>query len=322
MNEHARAGQRHPLIRSTARASVVAGLAVGATGLLGGTAGAEDTVVVHDPVSSVHAQAGQRVALAPSALDAKLRSAVLLARPLDPDAPAEASKEFDEQAPIPLGTATEGRNSYSGSEIADAAESRLSRLGLPEESTDAVAFHFRNLVTLGSSVTVRGEAPPPPPPKEPEPAPAPKHPPKHAEPAPPARTPDGPEPGASAPTGSEPGSSGGSQSAEQLATKAATTRPAAALPAQVQVLPPEHATVPGPFTTLQAPAPAAPPQAQPAQPGQPNQQQVREEVRAAGKAESMPIDISDRVALPVIFAAISVAGVTAALVRSWILHRG
>lgn len=301
--------------RSTVlRAAVVAGLAAGAGSAFAGTAAAEETVVVHDPVASVHARAGQHIAMDPSALDGKLRSAVLLAQPLDLGGPEKAAHAFDQQSPIELGTAKDGKQVYSGDEIADAARSRLSRLGYSPETTEAIAFHFKNLVSLGTSVTVEGEAPPPPP-KRAEPAPAPQpsqqheqaqqtqHATKHRDDAVPART-------ESAPT-----------------TSAAPDFMRAPEPqvAPVQILPPAQAAVPGPASppVVLVPPEPSPQQAQ-AQAEHQSQVQQRahaEELRQAGKAEAMPIDLSDRVALPVIFAAISVAGVTAALVRSWILHR-
>jgi len=319
---------RHrPRKSTTLRAAVVAGLAAGASGALAGTAGAEDTVVVHDPVSTVHARSGQKIAIDPSALDGKLRSAVLLAQPLDLGGPERASEDFDEQSPITLGTASDGKEVYSGDEIADAARSRLSRLDLPPEQTEAVAFHFKNLVSLGTSVTVEGEAAPAPPPKRAEPEPA-KEPPKEpARPAPqPSRDTSDERPGQREPQAAP-------ESAPTRGSVPDAARTPQALPAAVQLLPPAHASVPDPASP---PAVFVPPtsgtqpsqqpspqqaQAQAEQQAQIQQQAHARELRAAGKAEAMPIDLSDRVALPVIFAAISVAGVTAALVRSWILHR-
>lgn len=303
---------RHRPRKSTAlRAAVVAGLAAGASGVFAGTAGAEDTVVVHDPVSTVHAQSGQKIAMDPSALDGKLRSAVLLAQPLDLGGPERAADAFDKQSPIALGTATDGKQVYSGDEIADAARSRLSRLGYSPETTEAIAFHFKNLVSLGSSVTVDGEPAPAPPPKRAEPEPA-KEPPKAApQPARETAKEERPKP--------EP------ESAPTPSSLPDAARTPQALPASVQLLPPAHASVPGPATPPAVLVPPTPSpqqaQAQAEQQAQIQQRAHAQELRAAGKAEAMPMDLSDRVALPVIFAAISVAGVTAALVRSWILHR-
>ncbi|PRW61912.1 hypothetical protein CEP50_18295, partial [Actinopolyspora mortivallis] len=48
----------------------------------------------------------------------------------------------------------------------------------------------------------------------------------------------------------------------------------------------------------------------------------QDRVREAGSAEALPSETGDRVALPVLLAAISLAGVTSALIRTWVLRRG
>ncbi len=56
-------------------------------------------------------------------------------------------------------------------------------------------------------------------------------------------------------------------------------------------------------------------------PGERPAEKQRERVRAVGSAEALPTGASDRVAVPVLIAVISLAAATAGLVRSWVLHR-
>lgn len=302
---------RSPLVRRTLASGLV-GVALTASTLLGaGSAAASETVLVEQALAIVDATPGQQVAIAPSTMDSKVREAVLLAMPLDFDAAGQAAEQFAAQGPIMLGSVSEGNTFYSGGEIAEAAKSRISQLGLPEDRTGAVADHFGTLVSLGNAVTVRAEAEePPPPPPEPEPEPTP--PPDTTQPSPDTQPPSSPDNGGSASpySGFLPN-----------AVPGVYPQPGAAGP-------PNYAYTPG-----QLPAWA---QSQFGQvPGmspdvgsllRQSQQQQRDKehrdaVRAAGNAEAMPTEASKRVALPVLIAAISLAAVTAALVRTWVLRR-
>ena len=340
------ARQREPLPRSvSSRAIAVSavGMAVTASTLLGaGTASAAERLVVDQPLTSLEAEPGQQVAVEPSTMDSKVREAVLLAMPLDFDTASSATEQFRERSPIVLGTASEGTNSFSGSEIAQAAAPELSGIGLPDDKVDDVTKHFQRLVKLGNRVTVRvKEAAPPkePPPSEQPPSEQPpseqppsEQPPSEQpspEPTPPESREPAPLPEAPAPAPEAPPT--------PLSSETPTPRLAYGAPAPVRVLPPDPAQVPGflpPYAqSAQVPQPPKPELAHPRsseqhqQPtGQQSTDQQREqqqqEVRAAGKVEALPAERSNRVALPVLLGAISIAAVTAALVRSWILRRG
>lgn len=334
--------KRNPLIRrDVLNRALVTGVAVTAATFLGaGTAAASEPLVTDDAIGVVEAAPGQEIELSASAMDSKVRDAVLLAIPLAFDDAKEASEQFEAQSPITLGTAEEGTNSFSGSEIADAAKPRIAELGLPEDKVEAVSSHFNNLVSIGNSLTVRAEEPeeePPPssePRPEPEPQPAPEPEPEPA-PAPPP-TSESPEP---APEPAAP-------SAEPVSAPTPSAYPGYGARAPVRVTPPDYEYVPGsvppwakarhgqtpPPTPdvadlLERPAEQRQPSTGPsvADPGRMEQERVtkerQQEVRAAGNAEAMPADSSNRVQLPVLIGAVSLAAVTAALVRTWVLRR-
>ncbi|MEB3371160.1 hypothetical protein [Saccharopolyspora mangrovi] len=309
-------GNPNPLIkpgalRRTASAGA-AGLAILAGSCLGmGTAGAAEPLVIDKPIAIVSGEAGQPISVLPKTLDFKLNQAVLLAMPLAFGPASQASEEFVAGSPIPLGTAEPGTNSFSGREIAQAATPRLSSLGLPEDKVEAVRFHFTNLVSLGNSVTVNTPEPEeeqPPPPSSEEPAP----PPSSEEPPPESST---PAPAPVAPPTSAP-------STGPVPT---TTPTANGAPAAVSMLPPSLRGASLPWAQArygQVPgmAPNVGDLARQAQERQ-RAQEEQDEIRAAGQAEALPTEVSERVALPVLIAAISLAVVTAALVRAWVLRR-
>ncbi|CAM06508.1 hypothetical protein A8924_0337 [Saccharopolyspora erythraea NRRL 2338] len=306
-------GRPNPLVRRARRgaAAGLVGLAITASTFLGaGTAAAADTLVVDRSLAVVDAVVGQSVALSPSTMDLKVREAVLLAMPLDFGAAADAVERFRELPPIPLGTAGEGRTFYSGGDIARAAKPRIAQLGLPEDKVDAVSWHFGNLVSIGNAVTVNAEAPeepPPPPPPAPAPDPQPAPPPPQTVPSETPTSDDvqAPPPGAPLPP-------------EAYAAQGAAA-PYRAVPGNYSYvpgsLPPwaRYGQVPG-FTpdvgTLTRPWAE-----------QQQKQREQEQVRAVGNAEALPTTGGDRVALPVLLAAVSIAGLTAALVRTWVLRR-
>ncbi|GAA0506937.1 hypothetical protein GCM10011581_41510 [Saccharopolyspora subtropica] len=300
-----------PLGRTVAAGLV--GLVMAAGALFGaGTATAADTLVVDQPLAVVRAEVGQLVAIAPSTLDSKVRDAVLLAMPLAFGPADDAAQRFAALPPIPLGPAAEGRTFYSGRDIAEAASPRLAEIGLPAAKVDAVTWHFTNLVSLGNALTVRAEpaeAPSSPPTSEqPRPTPPPQHtpapptsrqapvPPSQAAVPPPAAPPSTPTPGLA---------------------------PSSAAPAAISVLPPDLRSAPGAVPPW---APASHDQVPGLSPDLGDlarQQRAREqeEIRAAGRAEALPTEVTERVAAPVLIAAISLAVVTAGLIRSWVLRR-
>ncbi|MER7013089.1 hypothetical protein ABT324_16840 [Saccharopolyspora sp. NPDC000359] len=301
----------NPLIKPKARglAAGLVGLTLTASTFLGaGTAHAVEPLVVDTPLAIVDAVPGQQVVVRPSTLDFKVREAVLLAMPLAFGKAKDASERFAQLPPITLGAAPEGRTFYSGKKIAEAAGPRLAEIGLPEDAVDSVRWHFTNLVAIGNAVTVRAkapeeEAPPPPPPSTEQPPPPP--PPSAEQPPPPPP----PEP-----------------SPELLPPdpRAFVPQPGGA-PSAVSVLPPELrgselAWLQGHYGQ----APGMTPNIGDLVEQNAEQRKVREEqdeVRAAGRAEALPTEVTERVAVPVLLASIALAIATAALVRSWVLRR-
>ncbi|MGP4016678.1 hypothetical protein [Saccharopolyspora sp. 5N708] len=302
----------NPLIKPnalgrTASAGLI-GLVITASTFLGaGTANAADTLVVDQALATVEALPGQQIAVAPSTMDFKVREAVLLAMPLALGPADDAADRFAEQTPILIGSAAEGRTFYSGKDIAAAASPRLVELGLPVDRVDAVTWHFTNLVSLGNAVTVNAEKPAEQPPSS---QPSPEQP----EPTTPPQTSPAPPSASEAPPPSAP--------------VIAPPTPLGGAPAAISVLPPDlrypsGAALPwtqGRYGQVPGLTPNVGDLAAQAQVQQEERAQ-QDEIRAAGKAEAVPTEVTDRVAVPVLLAAISLAMATAALVRSWVLRR-
>ncbi len=312
---------QNPLVRRVVATSVT----TAAFGLFGLAAPAQaaETLVVEDFLAVEGAEPGQQVAVDPSAMDFKVHKAVLLAMPLQFGDADRAAEEFASMSPIPLGTAEEGSNFYSGSTIADAGAERIAQLeSVPPDKRDSVTTHFKNLTSVGNAITVNAESeePPPPPPEpepkpEPEPEPAPEPAPEPepdptSEPAPPpSSAPDGVAPGASAPP-----TSGGLPTApgsRSYPGHGAMSAPGFSF---------EPGTVPDWKLAEFGRSPGAPPPA-PDTAREPQQKQGQDEVRAVGRAEAMPAEATQKVALPVLVAAFGLAVVTAGLVRTWVLRR-
>lgn len=344
MDGSRREGRPHPLIKPVVRATgtglagfvLAAGAAAGAGTASAETSSAADPVVVDKALAIVDAEPGQQVVLDPSVVDSKVRQAVLLAMPLQTEQADTSTEQFRGIGTIPLGTAEEGSTFYSGSDIADAAESELTGIGLPEDEVEDVTFHFRNLVSLGNGVTVRAEAPDEEDSDEGsgQPAPPPEQPPSAEQPAPPPeepKQPAPPPPHPEIPQHSAP-------STPQRSAPSTAVDPGAS-PAALSVLPPELRDMPtsqlpweqGSFGRLPQEAPdggtAPPPSTEQREAHQQQQQQQqraaeRAEVEAAGQARPVAADSStDRIAAPVLLGAVSLALVTAGLVRSWVLRR-
>ncbi|MGW1678804.1 hypothetical protein [Saccharopolyspora sp. NPDC002376] len=297
-----------PKVRNRGLSAGIVGLAMTASTFLGaGTAQAADMLIVDKALAIVDAEAGQQVAVAPSTMDFKVREAVLLAIPLAFGPAKDASKRFAALSPIPIGTASEGSTFYSGKDIAKAAGSRLSEIGLPEDKVDSVRTHFTNLVSLGNAVTVRvpknEEEPPPPPSSSEKPAPPPDPTTGKTPPPAPRQALPPPDP---APALPQPGGA----------------------PTAMSILPPDLrgsalTWAQGSYGKAPGMTPNVGDLVQQAKHAQ-EQQQAREqqdEVRAAGKAEALPTEVTERVAVPVLLASIALAVATAALVRSWVLRR-
>ncbi|MFC7342643.1 hypothetical protein [Saccharopolyspora griseoalba] len=305
-------GKPNPLFKPRAlRRSAAAGFAGLALALLGApSAHAAEPLVVGTSLAVVEAEPGQQVVVAPETMDLKLREAVLLAMPLAFGPADDAVEQFDQQSPIPLGTAEVGTTTYSGSQIADAAAPRLEQIGLPADKLDAVRFHFDNLVGLANSVTVKVPEP------EPSEPPSEEQPPPPQESAPPRESTE-PSP---APAAAPPPPPSAQSSAPPLAPSAGSA------PRALSVLPPslrsasELPWANAGYGRIPGSAPSVGDLAARAEQKQ-REQARQEEIRAAGSAEAMPGEASEKVALPVLLAAISLAVVTAALVRSWVLRK-
>ncbi len=315
----------NPLMRTgrVARLSAVS-LLVTATGVGGtlfgaGLAGADDPVIASSPLAVVSASPGQPVEMSPKAMADQLYTAVLLDMPANFTAASQAKQRFEQQAPIMLGTAGDGSTFYSGSTIADAVGPRISQVGLPPDKVGPITQTFEGLVKLGTSVTVNllKALPIPIPAPAPSPAPQPSDPPSNNQPPPKQSDPPSQSAGQdqpAAPPETDPVPAVDEQDAELPALLPLSIQdPVQVAPAPVQAWPmPAFEALPG--------------QARPAHPnGTPGarpQQQSEEDLRAAGKAMSVPTISTDRVALPVLVAAILLAVVTAGLVRTWVLRRG
>lgn len=308
-------GKPNPLYRSkllgrTVSAGLV-GLVITASTFLGaGIANAADPLLVDQPLATVKAQPGQQITIAPSTLDFKVREAVLLAIPLAFGPAADAADRFKELAPISLGAAPAGRTFYSGKDIAKAAAPRLAEIGLPADKVDAVTWHFTNLVSLGNALTVKAEL------LEEQPSPS-------SEQQAPEKTKPTPTP---EPSATQPPSP--TTPPPAVTTPEPTLIPNSGAPRAISVLPPsprdlQGGSLPwaeGRYGQVPGLIPDTGDLAKQAQDQQKAREQ-QEEIRAAGKAEALPTEVTERVAAPVLLAAISLAVVTAALVRSWVLRR-
>ena len=301
------AGQRkpNPLFRRTL-ATGVAGVELTASSFLGaGIASAAAPALIESCTGTTgSSEYGQPIEASPSALDDKVEQATLLAYPLRFDLAKQARQEFRSTGSVPLGSVTEKTRTFSGETLAGAFASHITSLSTIKEHSDEVNTHVRDLAIVGclGGARVSGQAPPPPPPssqpERPTSKPAPSTSPSvgrdHAgspPPSPPPSTPD--------------------------------AYPAGTVPAAVNAVPPDWAYLPGTLPPWAQQVPGLGPDVGGlrAQPPDQRKQARDDEVRAAGNAESMPADVSKRVALPVLIAAIALAIVTAALVRTWVLRR-
>lgn len=307
---------RRSPVRRLAAAGVV-GAAVTATGLVGAVhASAAGSVVVDTCTEQApSSEFGQPIVAAPEALDAKVKQAALLVFPLQFDRADRARQQFLGTAPVPLGSVTEQDQDFSGPELADALAGRIAELPALDGRGDAVNFHVRNLASVGciGGAEVPGQ---------PEPRPAPP-------PEPPAEPPPAQQESASGqPTSRASGSAGSVGGESPAETSSQEPRPAPSAtsftpgPAK-RVVPPDYSYVPGslpPWSkTRFGQAPGQNPAVGDLLAGERKTRQ--EQVRAAGRAESLPGNPGSRVALPVLVAAIALAGVTSALVRTWVLRR-
>lgn len=316
--EHAAAGRsRGPIGGLRGAAVPVVSAVLAASGLAG--AGAADAspgpVVIGTCTEDVSSDSfGQRIVASPTALDAKVKQAALLVFPLQFERAEEIKKQFLESEPVELGTVTGRDQEFSGGDLAEALAPGIAAIPSVEDKGSAMNFHVDNLATVGciGGVAVPGQEEPDSP-EEPT--------------SPPERTPSSP----SEPTGADESSGGerpGKQRSSPRTPEAEDSAPGGTAPNRPpgpaeHVNPSDYAYVPGslpPWSDARfGEAPGGRAETGDLRSDEEHNQQDR--VREAGSAEALPSDAGKRVALPVLLAAISLAGVTSALIRTWVLRR-
>lgn len=308
----------HPLRPRARRAAALSavGAAVLASGLAAASpAAAADEVVLNKCSEDAESSAfGQPILASPHALDAKVHQATLLIFPLQFGRADRAQQQFLNTAPVDMGSVAETTRSFSGTDLADALAERVSGLPALEGKGDAVNWHVRNLASVGclGGVDVAGHPKPDPETTEPPSSDSPRPPARDThDPAPggnpapetPNNTPSGPTPGTAPPVDSD-----------------YTPAPAE------RVTPSNYSYVPGslpPWSdTRFGDAPGRQPEVGDLLKESESRTKQRKDIREAGSAKALPSEAGDRVALPVLLAAISIAGVTSALIRTWVLRRG
>ncbi|SDJ85507.1 hypothetical protein SAMN04487820_102382 [Actinopolyspora mzabensis] len=317
------ARKRAPAALRRAAAATAAGAVVATSGFLGGgVAAAADPVVIGTCTEDVtSAEHGQPIVVSPRALDSRVKDAAGLTFPLDFDRIDRIHQQFLRTAPIRIGEVTAEEQHFSGSALADALANRIAGLAAVEDRGDTMNFHVGNLaVTCLGGVNVPGQ--PKPEPSEPSPTPD--------EPTTGQPT-ESPDPGSSGDEKRNPGTpgsgSGGDpttdpiddQPQRQAGGPGSNYSPGSA----EQVAPSEYAYVPGSLPPWSDSRFGETSGGEPAtgdlRTGDEHNQQDR--VREAGSAQALPTGSGERVALPVLLAAVSLAGVTAALIRTWVLRR-
>ncbi|RCW47073.1 hypothetical protein DFQ14_101417 [Halopolyspora algeriensis] len=325
--QHDHERPRNPLVRPgalrRAAAAGVVGAAVTAGGLAGtGQAAAADPVTVDTCTEQASSDSfGQPIVASPKALDAKVQQATLLVFPLQFDRAERTKNEFLNAAPVSLGTVTDEEQTFSGAQLADALAPRISKLSTLGDRADEVNQHVRNLASLGclTGVEVPGQ-------DKPEPSPSPSSSPEPDRDSAPTTTSAQPRTTSQQPPASSdhPTSEPPPAGSTPTAPKSGTTAP----PAARSMVPSDYAYIPGSLPPWSQTRFGQPPGSSPqvgdllATSEQDSRKKTRQEqVRAAGSAEALPTDKRERVALPVLIAAIALAGATSALVRTWVLRR-
>ncbi|NYH78870.1 hypothetical protein FHR84_002195 [Actinopolyspora biskrensis] len=257
---------------------------------------------------------GQRIVASPTALDAKVKQAALLVFPLQFERADEIREQFLESAPVELGAVTERDQEFSGGDLAEALAPSIAAIPSVEDKGEAVNFHVGNLAAIGclGGVSVPGQ----------EEAGSSETPTSPSEP-PPSSAPD-PTGTGDSPGGEQPGNQRPSSRAPETGDSApGGTTPNHPPGPAARVNPSDYAYVPGslpPWSdTRFGEAPGGRAETGDLRSDEKHNQQDR--VREAGSAEALPSDAGSRVALPVLLAAISLAGVTSALIRTWVLRR-
>ncbi|SDP80476.1 hypothetical protein SAMN04487905_109143 [Actinopolyspora xinjiangensis] len=319
----AEARKRAPAALRRAAAATVAGAVVATSGFLGGgVAAAADPVVIgtctEDVTSTEH---GQPIVVSPRALDSRVKDAAGLTFPFDFDRIERIHQQFLETAPVPVGEVAEEERHFSGSDLADALAERVAGLPAVEGRGETMNFHVGNLaLTCFGGVNVPGQPKPEPEPSDPPPS-TPEQPTTTppSESGEPDRTPEN-QPSEPPRQDRDPAGDEGNRQSEQGSGGARSNHSAGSAE---QVAPSEYAYVPGSLPPWSDSSFGETPggKATTGDLRETERHNQQNRVREAGSAHALPTGSGRRVALPVLLAAVSLAGVTAALIRTWVLRR-
>jgi hypothetical protein len=311
---------------------------VAMTGLLAsaGTATAAPPIVIGSCATSVQGAPGQPVSLSPSAVLGVVVNAVRAVPLLGPPLAASAQQAFASLPPIPIGALPNGSGYISGGTIANAVVAQLNGIPLLGPVLGAVAGSVQSTLTSMCGVTVKGVNAAAAPVQDGAAAVA-----DASQQAVGGLTPGGsPGPGGPDP-GTIPGQpgSGGPGNGGQVdgGMPGPNQPPVGGFPANAGV--PlysagwnfgrspmaDYSSIPFARAGLFAPSPGV--RYGGAVPGYAPQFGIlgaegdADGVQAAGHAEALGAPSGRKIALPVLLAVFALSGVTAALVRSWVLRR-
>ncbi|WP_438388841.1 hypothetical protein [Actinopolyspora saharensis] len=312
-------------LRGAALPVVSAVLLAGGLAAAGAAEASSSPVAIGTCTEDVSSDApGQRIVAAPTALDAKVEQAALLVFPFQFERAERIRKQFLESEPVELGSVTGQEQEFSGRDLAEALASEITALPAVGDAGEAMNFHVGNLAAVGclGGVSVPGQEQP----GTSQPSTSPSEPPPSSAPEPTETdAPSGEERSGDGRSGEQPS---GQQRSSSPAPRTDDSTPGGTTPNHPpgpaeHVTPSDYAYVPGslpPWSdTRFGEAPGGRAETGDLRSDEKHDQQDR--VREAGSAEALPSETGKRVALPVLLAAISLAGVTSALIRTWVLRR-
>jgi hypothetical protein len=310
-------------------------LSVCAFGLAGGgTAAAAEPIVVGDCSTSVQGTPGQPVALAPAAVLGVVTDAVRAVPILGPGLAGAARNAFAALPPIPIGALPNGTGHITGGTIAKAVVAELKKIPLLGPVLGAVVNSVRSTLTDVCGIAVKGVNAVAAPVQDGADAVA-----ETSEDVTGQILPGAPGPGPGTPGGETPGGetpgTGGPPTGGDL--PAPNQPPVGGLAPGDWSLYPEglaglgrspldlYGSIPYARAGLFAPSPGV--RYGGAVPGYSPQfgilgtDTAADNVQAAGRAEVLEPPRGQRIELPVLLAVLALSGVTAALVRTWVLRR-
>jgi hypothetical protein len=144
-------------VRSLATAIALV-LSMSTAGLLAGsgTATAAEPIVIGSCAASIEGQPGQPVSLAPAAVLGVVTDAVRAVPILGPPLAAAARQAFAALPPIPIGALPNGTGYITGGTIANAVVAQLQKIPLLGPVLAAVVKTVQSVLTAGCGVTVKG----------------------------------------------------------------------------------------------------------------------------------------------------------------------